>query len=76
MQLTGTKGERGLHDVICVQFSSVQSLSRVQLFGTPRIAARQASLSITNSRSSLRLTSIDYLPISYSKQLGIAVELN
>ena len=39
-------------------FSSVQSLSRVQLFATPRIAARQASLSITNSRSSLRLTSI------------------
>ena len=41
-----------------VQFSSVQSLSRVQLFATPWIAARQASLSITNSRSSLRLTSI------------------
>ena len=38
-------------------FSSVQSLSRVQLFATPWIAARQASLSITNSRSSLRLTS-------------------
>ena len=33
-------------------FSSVQSLSRVQLFGTPWIAARQASLSIINSRSS------------------------
>ena len=40
-------------------FSSAQSLSRVQLFATPRIAARQASLSITNSRSSLRLTSIE-----------------
>ena len=39
-------------------FSSVQSLSRVQLFATPWIAARQASLSITNSRSSLRLMSI------------------
>ena len=39
------------------QFSSVQSLSRVQLFATPWIAARQASLSITNSRSSLTLTS-------------------
>ena len=38
-----------------VQFSSVQSLSRVQLFVTPWIAARQASLSITNSRSSLKL---------------------
>ena len=41
-----------------IQFSSVQSLSRVRLFATPWIAARQASLSITNSRSSLRLTSI------------------
>ena len=39
-----------------VQFSSVQSLSRVWLFATPWITARQASLSITNSRSSLRLT--------------------
>ena len=34
-----------------IQFSSVQSLSRVQLFVTPWIAARQASLSITNSWS-------------------------
>ena len=41
----------------CFQFSLVQSLSRVQLFATPWITARQASLSITNSRSSLRLTS-------------------
>ena len=41
-----------------VQFSSVQSLSRVRLFATPWIAARQASLSITNSWSALRLTSI------------------
>ena len=41
------------------QFSSVQSLSRVQLVATPWIAARQASLSITNSQSSLRLTSIE-----------------
>ena len=39
------------------QFSSVQSLSRVRLFVTPWIAARQASLSITNFRSSLKLTS-------------------
>ena len=38
--------------------SSVQSLSRVQLFKTPWTAARQASLSITNSRSLLRLVSI------------------
>ena len=41
-----------------VQFSSVQSLSRVRLFATPWIAACQASLSITNSQSSLKLTSI------------------
>ena len=40
------------------QFSSVQSLSHVRLFATPWIAARQASLSITNSQSSLKLTSI------------------
>ena len=40
-------------------FSSVQSLSHVQLFATPWIAARQASLSITDSWSSLRLTSIE-----------------
>ena len=42
-----------------VQFSSVQSLSHVRLFATPWIAARQASLSITNSRGSLRFTSIE-----------------
>ena len=41
-----------------VQFSAVQSLSRVQLYTTPWIAAYQASLSITNSQSSLRLVSI------------------
>ena len=37
---------------------SVQSLSRVQLFATPRTAASQASLSITNSQSLLRFMSI------------------
>ena len=41
------------------QFSSVQSLSPVWLFVTLWIAAHEASLSITNSRSSLRLTSIE-----------------
>ena len=41
------------------QFSSVQSLSRVQLFATPWTTACQASLSITNSRSSLKLMSIE-----------------
>jgi len=43
-------------EVSSVQFSSV--VSRVWIFATPWIAARQASLSITNSRSSLKLTSI------------------
>ena len=41
------------------QIRSDQSLSLVRLFATPWIAARQASLSITNSRSSLRLMSIE-----------------
>ena len=46
--------------------SSVQSLSRVQLFATPWIAAHQASLSITNSQSSLNLTSIkSVMPLSH-----------
>ena len=44
---------------IIITLSSVQLLSRVQLFATPWITARQASLSITNSRSSLKLTSIE-----------------
>ena len=44
----------------CLQVSiSVQTLSRVRLFATPWTAARQASLSITNYQSSLRLTSIE-----------------
>ena len=41
------------------QFSSVQPLSHVQLFVTPWIAARQASLPITNSQSWLKLTSFE-----------------
>ena len=47
--------------VVCftVQFSSVQSLSRVWLLATPWIAACQASLSITNTRRSLKLMSIE-----------------
>ena len=49
-----------------VQFSSVQSLSRVRLFATPWITAHQASLSITNSQSSLKLTSIEsVMPYSH-----------
>ena len=42
-----------------VQFGSVQSLSRVQLCETPWIAAHQPSLSITNSQSLHKLTSIE-----------------
>ena len=50
-------------------YLSVQSLSCVQLSATPWTAARQASLTITNSRSSFRLTSIESVmpsPISSS----------
>ena len=64
----GPQGEGGLEfsrsrkgqTFFCLHsFSSVQSLSRVRLFATLWITAHQASLSITNSRSSLRLTSIE-----------------
>ena len=44
-----------------LQFSSVQSLSRVRLFATPWTAARQTSLAITSSWSSLKLTSIEFV---------------
>ena len=47
---------RSVYDL---KFSSVQELSRVWLFATPWIAARQASLSITNSPTSLKLMSIE-----------------
>ena len=43
--------------LVCI--SSVQLLSRVQLFVTPWTAARQASLSITNSRNLIKLMSIE-----------------
>ena len=45
--------------LVCKTGSSVQSLSRVQLFATPWTAAHQASLSITNFWSLLKLTSIE-----------------
>ena len=60
--------EKGVHQgcilSLCLfnlyaEFSSVQSLHCVQLFATPWIAARQASLSITNSQSSLKLMTIE-----------------
>ena len=50
--------------------SSVQSLRRLRLFVTPWIAALQASLSITNSQSSLRLTSIESVMPSSHLILG------
>ena len=50
-------GSSGAEIAFSVQFSSV--LSRVRLFVTPWTAARQASLSITNSLSLLRLVSIE-----------------
>ena len=45
--------------VCSVQFSSVQTLSHVQLFATPRTAAHQASLSITKSQSPPKPMSIE-----------------
>ena len=48
-----------LYSCKVLQFSSVESLSRVRLFATPWIAALQASLSITNSRSLLKLMSVE-----------------
>ena len=47
-----------------IQFSSIQLLSRVRLFATPWITAHQASLSFTNSRSSLKLMSIQLVMLS------------
>ena len=58
---------------LIIQFSSVQfshSLSRVRLFVTPWIAARQASLFITISRNSLRLMSIESVMPSSHLILG------
>ena len=55
------------------QFSSVQPLSRVRLFVTPWIAARQASLSITNSRSSLRLIACEMSVIVWQFEHSLAL---
>ena len=52
--------------IMYIQFSSVHSLSHVQVFATPWTAALQASLSITNSRSLLKLMAIgDAIQISH-----------
>ena len=53
--LEGKGGQEGSGGRKNICISSVQSLSRVRVFATPWIAARQASLSITNSRSLLKL---------------------
>ena len=52
-------GQEHLLEKEMAQFSSLQSLSRVQLFATPWTAARQGSQSITNSQSLLKLMSIE-----------------
>ena len=54
-----SRGQKGNARWDRIQFSSVQSLSFVQLFATPRIAAHQPSLSITNFWSLLKLMSIE-----------------
>ena len=58
--------------ILCLHFhfSSVPLLSQVRLFATPRITAGQASLSITNSQSSLRLMSIESMMPSSHLILG------
>ena len=57
---------RTWHLILSDQIRSVQSLSHVQLFGTPRIAACQASLSITNFQNLLKLMSIELvMPSNY-----------
>ena len=53
------KDRTGVSYISYIQFSSVQSLSHVRLFATPWTAAHQASLSITNSQSLLKLMSIE-----------------
>ena len=55
----GTSRPRDWTQISCIQFSAVQSLSHVQFIATPWTAACQASLSITNSWSLLRLMSTE-----------------
>ena len=67
MQLSGSRAQLAVQDregwvsgqKTGASQPTVQSLSHVRLFATPWTAARQASLSITNSRSLLRLVSIE-----------------
>ena len=57
LEFQNYSGDRSSSNNTNCLFGSVQSFSLVRLFATPWIAARQASLSITNSRSSPRLRS-------------------
>ena len=61
MDIPPTRASTGLCcvPIAVLLLSSVQSLNRVRLFATPRTAACQASLSITNSQSLLKLMSIE-----------------
>ena len=66
-QMSGSRYQRLLEKLassIATSLSSVQSLSHIQLFATPWTAVRQASLSITNSRSLLRLMTIESVMLS------------
>ena len=56
-------GGLNILETLCI-FSSVQLLSRVRLFATPWTAACQASLSITNYRSLLKLMSVESVMLS------------
>ena len=59
LQSMGSQLATGQQQQTLKCISSVQLLSRVQLFATPRTAARKASLSITSSRNLLKLTYIE-----------------
>ena len=65
-QQTNSKSGKEYVKAVYCQFSSVQSLSHVRFFVTALITAHQASLSITNSRRSLKLMSIEsVMPFSH-----------
>ena len=60
-EILDKEAKRENHRKLGAEFSSIQSLSHVQLFATPWTAVCQASLSITNSWSLLKLMSIEYV---------------
>ena len=64
------------HSFSSIQFSSVQSLIRVRFFATTWTAARQASLSLTNSQSLLKLESIEsVMPFNHLALCGPLLSL-